>query len=59
MLEKLVQNLPQEPRAFANNIEKEQQKPRPKFKKYVFYVFTENVCSACNPVQMVVFCKMY
>ena len=43
--------------AFGNNIEKEPQKPRPKLKKYGYYIFTENICSACNPVQMVVFCK--
>ena len=41
----------------GNNIEKEPQKPRPKLKKYVYYIFTENICSAWNPVQVVVFCK--
>ena len=30
----------------GNNIEKEPQKPRPKLKKYVYYIFTENICSA-------------
>ena len=42
--------LPQEAGAFENNIEKEPQKPRPKLKKYVYYIFTENICSACNPM---------
>ena len=50
--------LPQEAGAFGKNIENEPPKPRPKLKKkYVYYMFTENICSACNPVQMVVFCK--
>ena len=56
MLQKLVQFfLPEEAGAFGNNIEQEPQKPRPKFKKYVYYIFSENICSACNPMQMVVF----
>ena len=42
--------LPQEAGAFENNIEKEPQKPRPKLKKYVYYIFTENIGSACNPM---------
>ena len=41
----------QEAGAFGNNTEKELQKPHPKLKKYIF---TENTCSACNPVQEVV-----
>ena len=49
--------LPPEAGAFENNIEEEPQKPRPKLKKYVDYIFTENICSACNPMQIVVFCK--
>ena len=58
MQEKLVQNfLPQEVGAFRNNIEKEPQKLRPKLKKCVYYILTENICSACNPMQMVVFWK--
>ena len=32
-------------------------KATPKIEKYVYYVFTENICSACNPMQVVVFCK--
>ena len=43
--------------AFGNNLEKEPQKPRQKLKKYVYYIFTENICSACNTKQVVVFCK--
>ena len=49
--------LAQEAGAFGNNIGKEPQKPRPKLKKYVYYIFTENICSVCNPMQVVVFCK--
>ena len=49
--------LPQEAGTFRNNTEKEPQKPRPKLKKYVCYIFTDNICSACNPMQLVVFCK--
>ena len=37
--------------AFGNNIEKEPQKPRSKLEKYVYYIFTENICSACNPIK--------
>ena len=32
--------------AFGNNKEKKPQKPRPKMKKFVYYIFTENICSA-------------
>ena len=49
--------LPQEAGAFGNNIEKEPQKPHPKLKKYVYYMFTENICSVCNKMQVVVFWK--
>ena len=49
--------LPQEAGAFRNNLEKELQKPRPKLKKYVCFIFTENICSAGNPIQVVVFGK--
>ena len=60
MQQKLVQNvLPQEAGAFGNNTEKEPRKPRPKLKKSVYYIFTENICSASNPMQVVVFGKMY
>ena len=52
MQQKLFQIfLPQEAGAFANNIEKESQKPRPKLKKCVYYVFTENICSACSQLK--------
>ena len=46
--------LQQEVGAFGNNKGKELQKPRP---KYVYYIFTANICSADNPMQVVVFCK--
>ena len=49
--------LSQEARAFENNKGKEPQKPRPKLKKYVYYIFKENICSACNPMRVVVFCE--
>ena len=49
--------LSQEAGAFGNNIEKGPQKPRPKLKKCVYYIFTENICSVCNLIQVVVFCK--
>ena len=49
--------LPQEAGAFANNMGKKPQKPRPKLKSYVKYIFTENICSACSPMQVVLFCK--
>ena len=29
----------------------------PKIEKYVYYIFTENICSAYNQMQVVVFCK--
>ena len=29
----------------------------PKIEKYAYYLFTENICSARNPMQVVVFCK--
>ena len=38
----------QEARGFGNDIEKEPQKPRPKLKKIIYYIITENICSACN-----------
>ena len=41
--------LSQEAGAFGNNIENEPQEPRPKLKKYVYYIFTEKI--ALPPVQ--------
>ena len=56
MQQKLLHNfLPQEAGAFVNNIEKEPQKPRPKLRKYVCSIFIENSCSACNPMQVVIY----
>ena len=56
MQQKIFHNfLPQEAGAFGNNIEKETQKPRPKLGKYIYDIFTENICSACNQMQMAVF----
>ena len=52
MQQKLFQFfLPQEDGAFGNNTEKKPQKPRlKKLKKYVCYIFTENICSARRPM---------
>ena len=48
---KLKTFLQQEARAFGNNIGKEPQKATPKIEKYIF---TQNICSAHNPMQVVV-----
>ena len=53
MISKLF--LRQEAGAFGNNIEKELQKPRPKLKKYVYYIFIEIIWSAFSLMQVVVF----
>ena len=47
--------LPQEAAAFENNIEKETQEARPKLKKYVYCIFTENISSICNQIQVIAF----
>ena len=58
MQQKLFQFfLPQEAGAFENNIEKEPQKLPQNWKKHVYYILTENICSACNPMPVAVFCK--
>ena len=58
MQQKLFQFfLPQEAGAFGNNIEKKPRKPHSKLKKYAYYIFAGNICSACSPVQEVVLCK--
>ena len=49
--------LPQEAGASRNDIEKKPQKPHPKLKKYVCYIFTGNIYSVCNLMQVVIFCK--
>ena len=53
--------LPQEAGAFGDSIKKESQESRPKLNIYIyihiFQIITENIFSACNPVQVVVFCK--
>ena len=57
MQQKLVQNiLQQDAGAFENN-RKGTTKATPKIRKYVYYIFTHNICSSCNPMQVVVFCK--
>ena len=57
MQQKLFQIFLPQAGAFGNNIEKEPQKPRAKLKKYIYYIFTDSICSACNSMQVVVFCK--
>ena len=49
--------LPPEAGTFGNNIEKKPQKPRSKSKKYVYCIFTENICSAFYPMEVVDICK--
>ena len=46
---------PQEAGSFENNIEKKPQKPRPKLKKYVCYILTEQICSAWSPIEVIGF----
>ena len=45
--------LPKEAGAFRNNIEKKPQKPSPKLKKYVCYIFTDTICSAQSRPQRI------
>ena len=45
----------QEAGATENNIGKEPQKSRQKLRKYRYEIFTANICSACNPMQVVAF----
>ena len=47
--------LPQEAGEFRNNIEKKTQKLRPKLEKNVCYIFTDNICSVCIPMQVIIF----
>ena len=47
----------QETEAFGSNIEKEPQKSHPKLKRFMCYISTENVCSACDSMQVVIYCK--
>ena len=51
--------LPQEIGAFENNIGKEPQKPHPKLQKYLYRIFTENICSTFSSTQVVIFANMY
>ena len=57
MLQKLLQSfLPQEAGAFGNN-RKGTGKAMLQIEKYVYYIFTENICSACNSMQVLIFGK--
>ena len=47
----------QEARAFGKIHKKGTANTTPKIEKYVYYIFTANICSTCNPMQVVVFCK--
>ena len=49
--------LPQEAGAFANKIEKGTAKTSPKIEKICIFIFTDNICSTCNAMQVVVLCK--
>ena len=49
--------LAQEAGASRNEIEKKPQKPHPKLKKYICYIFTDNIYSVFNLMQTVIFCK--
>ena len=56
MQQKLVQNyLQQETGGFGINIGKKQQKAKPKVEKLVYYIFIDNICFTCNPMQRAVF----
>ena len=59
MQQKLVQKcFKQEAGAFGNNIARPGiVKATPEIEKYVYYIFTENIYSAHNPMLVVVFCK--
>ena len=48
----------QESGAFGNNVKKEPQKSRPKLKRHLYFIFTDNICSGCNSMQVIVFCKL-
>ena len=52
MLQKLVQNFYNKKQGLL-----EVTKATPKIEKYVYYIFTENICSTRNPMQVVVYCK--
>ena len=43
--------------SFWNEHMKGTPKGTPKIEEYMYYILTENICSACNPMQAVVFCK--
>ena len=59
MQQKLVQNcFTTRSWSFWEYHKKGTAKATPKIKKYVYYVFTENICFARNPMQVVVFCKV-
>ena len=47
----------QEAGSSGSNREKELQKPSPKLKKHINEIFTENICSVYNTVQLVFLCK--
>ena len=49
--------LSQENAASEKNIEKESQKPRPKLQKYVNEILNDHICSVCNVMQVIAFCK--
>ena len=57
MQQKLVQNfITIKSWSFSKEHRKVRVKASPKIEKYVYYIFTENICSARSPMQVVVFC---
>ena len=61
MQQKLLQYFfTQEVGVSGNNVGKEPQTSRTKLKKYIYSIFTENVFSSWNPIQVVVsFANVY
>ena len=58
MQQKLVQNFfTTRNWSFWKQHRKGTTKDTSKIQKYVYYIFTENICSAGNPMQVVVSCK--
>ena len=58
MQQKLIRNfLTTRSWSFWRKNKKGKAKAMPKIEKYVCYIFTENICSTCNPMQVVVFCE--
>ena len=58
MQQRLVQNFfTSKSWSFWKQHRKRTVKATSKIEEYVYYIFTENICSACYPMQVVVVCK--